>query len=90
MTFPLRIVTERGASNPEHRVYIGMNEMKCDLCGVDDALADGLLCASCREAVARLVIIAERERIERTEAANAAMENENYPEATENTRNARP
>jgi hypothetical protein len=67
-----------------------MNDTKCDLCGVDDALPDGLLCASCREAVARVLIFAERQRAERNETANATIESADYPETTQNTRKARP
>jgi hypothetical protein len=36
------------------------------------------------------MVIAEHEETERNEAANAAIENADYPETTQNTRKARP
>lgn len=69
---------------------MGMNHTKCDLCGVDDALPDGLLCASCREAVARVLTFAEAERADANKSANTGIESVDHPETTQNTRKARP
>ena len=66
-----------------------MKHKKCDLCGADDALRGGLLCPSCREAIARLLATAEREPDERNELTNTTMETADHPETTENTREAR-
>lgn len=66
-----------------------MKDKKCDLCGVDDAVRDGLLCPSCREAIARLLAINEHDRGEQNEAAEAAVETVDHPETKENTRKAR-
>lgn len=90
MTFSLRIVTLCGASNLQYRVYTDMNDITCDLCGVDDALPDGLLCPACREAVARVLMFAEAQSAEANESVNATIKSVDHPETTQNTRKARP
>jgi hypothetical protein len=64
-----------------------MNDMKCDLCGVDDAVQDALLCPSCREAIARLLTIRSREGVE-SAGSEQFEEVIVYPERTINTRKA--
>jgi len=66
---------------------MGMKYRKCELCGVDEAMADGLLCPSCREAIARVMAI-ESPQDEQNEAAGAVIEIVDQPEATQNTRKA--
>lgn len=64
-----------------------MKPKKCDLCGEDEAVPNGLLCTSCREAIARLLEIREHQRAEAREndpLEQAAV----YPEQTMNTRKA--
>ncbi len=64
-----------------------MKPKKCDLCGEDEAMADGLLCTACREAIARLLEIREHQRAEQRE--NDQLEQVAvYPEQTMNKRRA--
>lgn len=65
-----------------------MKQSKCDLCGVDDAMEDGLLCPSCREAIVRLLTIGGSERSANNEIADAAVESMDYPETRQKTRKA--
>lgn len=88
MTLPLRIVTVCGASNLVSRVYIDMNDIKCDLCRVDEALPEGLLCSSCREAIARLLVIGTVEHSVECDTASATLETVDHPEKRQNTRRA--
>lgn len=60
--------------------------MKCDLCGADDAVKNGLLCAACREAIVRLLVISEQERAGQKEAAEALTAAMEHPEMRQNTR----
>lgn len=89
MTIPLRIVTGRVASNVQRWVYIDMSCMKCDLCGVDDAVQNGVLCSSCREAIVRLLAISNAEQCVQYEVANATIATVDHPERTQNMRKAR-
>jgi len=53
--------------------------MKCDLCVRDDAADNGWLCISCREAIARLLVITEAQAAassKRISATNAAVQSE--------------
>ena len=64
-----------------------MNPRKCELCSEDEAVGDGVLCAVCREAIVRLLVIRERERA--AERGNDGFEEVVvYPERTTNTRKA--
>ena len=65
-----------------------MKYRKCDLCGVDDALKDDVLCLSCREAIARLLAIGSSERAERDEDMNQELEAADRLERKQNTRKA--
>ena len=65
-----------------------MNDSKCDLCGVDDAVPDGLLCPSCREAIARLLVIDTAEQPEIIDVGGATISTVDHPEKSRNTRKA--
>ncbi len=45
--------------------------MRCDLCGTDEALENGLLCLACSEAIERLRVIRDVERIRDIQAKAA-------------------
>lgn len=62
--------------------------MKCDLCGVDDALKSGVLCAACREAIVRLLVTDERKQAPESEADTAVSKATVHPEKTQNMRKA--
>ena len=65
-----------------------MKLKKCDLCGVDDAMQDGVLCPSCREAIARLLVISARERSDEVEAAETTIGAADHPGTKQNTSKA--
>jgi hypothetical protein len=65
-----------------------MNYRKCDLCGVDEAMEDGLLCPSCREAIVRLLTIGGSEQSANNEISDTAIATMNYPEIRQKTRKA--
>jgi hypothetical protein len=71
-----------------YRVYMDMNDVICDLCGVDNAMPDGLLCSSCREAIARLLEIGTVPHPAECDTASATSEIADYPEKRQNTRRA--
>ncbi len=62
--------------------------MKCDLCGVDNALKNGVLCAACREAIVRLLVTDERQQAPQSEADTALSKATVHPEKTQSTRKA--
>jgi hypothetical protein len=64
-----------------------MKLKKCELCSVDDAVPGGVLCAACREAIVRLLIIREYEHADKGEN-DQFEEVVVYPERTINTRRA--
>jgi hypothetical protein len=41
---------------------------KCELCSAEQAAPNGLLCIACREAIGRLLVIREDERLGRDES----------------------
>jgi hypothetical protein len=64
-----------------------MKSNKCELCSEDDAVPNGVLCAACREAIVRLLVLREHERTEKGEN-DQIEEVVTYPEQTINTRTA--
>ena len=64
-----------------------MKPRKCELCSADWAVPDGRLCAACREAIVRLLVIREEERTERGENDNLEQVVV-YPEQTKSNRQA--
>jgi len=51
-------------------------------------MPDGLLCSSCREAIARLLEIGTVKHLVECDTANATLEAADYPEKRQNTRRA--
>jgi hypothetical protein len=64
-----------------------MKSNQCELCSVDKAVPDGVLCAACREAIVRLLAIQESGRPENNDG-DQLEEVVVYPERTINTRRA--
>jgi hypothetical protein len=64
-----------------------MKSNKCELCSEDDAAPNGVLCAACREAIVRLLVIREHEHAGRGEH-DQVEEVVVYPEQSISTRKA--
>jgi hypothetical protein len=62
-----------------------MSYTKCDLCGVDDAIENGLLCPSCWEAIARLLAIGKGEQFLHYETFSEAIDMIDHPERKRST-----
>jgi hypothetical protein len=63
------------------------SKKECELCAVDAAAPNGVLCAACREAIVRLLVIREQE-LHRQGEPDQLEEVVVYPERTKRTRQA--